>query len=147
MNDELLTSIRILAVSSVENPDWEVLYRKICRWYSREFSTPLKEVQSMSEYDVLLTYFEDKYQEMASSPIEDIKNNYEKIKISLVTGEREIIEQEKQEEMEDEAWAQQMADELKKELEKNQQKQAPTSNEPNLIDIEDKFELQGETDF
>lgn len=148
MDDLTLRSIRILAVKSVENPDWESSYRKICRWYSKEFSTPLKQVESLSEYDVLLTYFEETYQNMASSPVEEMKNRYKEIKTLLIKGE-EIVKQEQVEiEQQDDAWAAEMAEEIKKQQEKDEQnQQSKIETEPNLIDVEDKFELQGESHY
>lgn len=144
MDDSTLRSIRILALNSVENPDWESSYRRICRWYSKEFSTPLKQVEDMSEFHVLLTYFEDKYQEMANSSAEDAKKNYDSIKEALLMKEETVEQAEQQKEMEDEIWAAQLAEEIKKEQEKDKQKQSDTANEPNLLDLEDRFELKGE---
>lgn len=144
MDDTTLRSIRILALNSVENPDWESSYRRICRWYSKEFSTPLKQVEDMSEFHVLLTYFEDKYQEMANSSSEDAKKNYDSIKEALLMKEEAVDRAEQQKEMEDEIWAAELAEEIKKEQEKDKQKQSDTANEPNLLDLEDRFELKGE---
>jgi hypothetical protein len=137
IDETTLRSIRILALNSVENPGWEDFYRKICRWYSREFSTPLKEVEKMSEFDVLLTYFEDKYEEMATSPVEEVKKNLEYIKEVLIFGEKILEEKES----EDDKWAAEMAEQLKHEQQKDKQKQSDIQNEPNLLNIEDRFDL------
>ena len=38
--------------------------RRIFRWYSRQFSTPLHEVSSMPLIDVLREYYEARYEEL-----------------------------------------------------------------------------------
>lgn len=98
----------------------------------------------MSEFHVLLTYFEDKYQEMANSSSEDAKKNYDSIKEALLMKEETIEQAEQQRETEDEIWAAQLAEEIKKEQEKDKQKQSDNTDEPNLLDLEDRFELKGE---
>ena len=70
----------------------------------------------------LLTYFEDKYQEMANSQNEEVRNLYISAKEILIYGEKNTEKEQQEYEMEEEAWAHQIAEEIKKEQEKDKQK-------------------------
>jgi hypothetical protein len=59
---KLLEAIQILALKSVEIPDHEDVYNKICRWYSKEFSTPLSAVEDLDPVHVLRNFFESRYE-------------------------------------------------------------------------------------
>ena len=59
--DEQFVYIRAMqqiALAAVLSPDVDAVYRRIYRWYSKNFHTPLHEVMKLSEHDVLLAYFE-----------------------------------------------------------------------------------------
>lgn len=59
-----LDGIRIRALAGVMDPDEEYTLRDIFRWYSREFSTKLHEVEGLPLEYVLLNWFEVQYQEL-----------------------------------------------------------------------------------
>jgi len=53
---------RLAALRAVIDPDTYADYRKICRWFSRTFNTPLLEVYDLSSDFVLQHYLEDQYE-------------------------------------------------------------------------------------
>ena len=61
---DLLQSLQILALDAVVRPDWNAVYRQICREYSRKFHTPLHVVEELPHIDVLTHYYEDLYDGM-----------------------------------------------------------------------------------
>jgi hypothetical protein len=63
-NYGFLDGIRIRALAGVMDPDEEYTLRDIYRWYSREFSTKLHEVEGLPLEYVLLNWFEVQYQEL-----------------------------------------------------------------------------------
>ena len=87
MDNSTLRALRILAIQSVEDPTYEQVYAKICRWYSREFHTPLPEVEKMAEEMVFKVYFEDKYQSLAKGSEEE-QAQYKKDRYEIVTDKR-----------------------------------------------------------
>lgn len=68
-----LKAIRLLAFRAVEKPDHEYILRNICRWYSREFYTPLSEVEAIPLETLLTHYFEVRYEQMTDEEREDIR--------------------------------------------------------------------------
>lgn len=62
-----LKEIKEIALANVANPTVEYYYRYVCRWFSKNFSTPLFDVYSLPPYDVYLAYFEENYEKLAQS--------------------------------------------------------------------------------
>jgi hypothetical protein len=60
----LYLAIQLEAMRAVQKQDSEFSMRSIRRWYSREFHTPLAEVDCVPDEDLLQAYFEDKYDSM-----------------------------------------------------------------------------------
>lgn len=56
---EDLKALEILALKSREKPDFESELRKIQRWFSKSFSTPLKEVEQLDIHYLLQHKYED----------------------------------------------------------------------------------------
>lgn len=105
---KLLDSIQILAIAALEEPNAEDFYRKICRWYSREFSTPLMAVEDIDPVYVLQHYFEDVFDNLRKGSNEGVLS-YEKIKAQLLfPGEI----QEEEEKIED--WVKKLEEETAK---------------------------------
>lgn len=119
----LIDDIRILAIQAVtdEESDPEYKLRKIFRFYSSKFHTPLHKVQDLPLEEVLQAYFETIYETMESADID------EEIKLLLETPEQ------KQARINKEA-ADQLADEefLKQIKEENETKN--TKEVPKTID-------------
>lgn len=89
--DSIVDVARKLALKSIVSPDFETFRRRICRWYSSSFSTPLKEVEEDYDFfEILLHYFEDSFEKL-----ED-RDKQEQLKLAVETPEerskREIKE-------------------------------------------------------
>ncbi len=57
------TALRILALQAVRSEtDWDARYRRICRWYSQTFHTPLSEVFELDEVFVLQHHYEHHFE-------------------------------------------------------------------------------------
>lgn len=131
MDEKTLKAIQILALKSVEAPSYEDQYRYISRWFSKTFHIPITEVNNFSEEEILKTWFEEKFRELATSEEEEQRKIYEETRNSIIY-ENEITEAEK----EDEAWVKEMQKEAE-ESEKNKELQELPNNteELNLINI------------
>lgn len=64
MKYDFLQSLQILALDAVVRPDWEAAYRRICRWYSKNFCTPLHLVFTLPPDAVIQNYYEGLYEEL-----------------------------------------------------------------------------------
>ena len=108
MDFDTLRQIQILAMNAVENPDFSAFYRRICRWYSEKFATPLIQVEELLEYHVLQAYFEYQYDELYNSGDKDQQQAYEDLK------EKVLLSPEEREELEsqDQDWIEQMKREI-----------------------------------
>jgi hypothetical protein len=114
MDKDTLKAIQVLALQSVEDPTYEDFYRSVCRWFSKEFSTPLTEVQEMGDEYVLSHYYETMYAEVKDATGEQSAENYNALKASILLNEHEKTATE----MDDEQWAKELNDELAKQTEK-----------------------------
>jgi hypothetical protein len=61
---DLLQAIRLIAMQSVVKPDYEAFLRHVFRWYSREFATPLHEVEDLPIEEILLHYYEYSFEQL-----------------------------------------------------------------------------------
>jgi len=75
---DYLVTTRIVALRNVvnsrkTNPDVneEFLLRHVFRWYSKTFSTPLHLVEDLPLEDVLMAYWEDKYEIMEDEALDE----------------------------------------------------------------------------
>lgn len=59
-----LDSIRIRALSSVVDPDWDSFLQGVFEWYSITYHTPLYEVMDLPVDYVLYTYYRGVYRQM-----------------------------------------------------------------------------------
>jgi len=157
MDAETLQKLQILALKAVEQPSWDDFYRKICRWYSKTFHTPLPQVLEMSEMEVLRTYYEEKYDEIYQIKDKDniTKNMYEQLRQSILYGDtyEELVRKEELEiEKELEAIQKEYEEAEKsnkinnKENNQNQSNPIPSPNliDKDFIEKEDVFNLDGE---
>ncbi len=106
-----LKALEILALKSREKPDFTSEVRKIQRWFSKSFSTPLKEVEQLDLHYLL----QHKYEDYISSLSEE---DYTKYKNKLLWPEK--IEQIA---AEDDDW-------IVRELENEQNKLKEVKKEP-----------------
>lgn len=61
---QYLDSIRIRALTSVMEPDWEAFLQGVFEWYSTTFYTPLYEVMELPVDYILYTYYRGVYKQM-----------------------------------------------------------------------------------
>lgn len=95
----LYEAIRLKALRDVikgDSPDYAL--RKVFRWYSKTFHTPLHEVEDLPTEYVLQTYWESQYEEL-----EDQKIDQEVVELTKTDEERKA---------EDRAWDEQQAEEV-----------------------------------
>lgn len=59
-----IETIRIQSMLNVMEGDFLYHYRRICRWYSKTFFTPLHQVMELEEEDVLQAFFESQFEDM-----------------------------------------------------------------------------------
>jgi hypothetical protein len=62
---ELIRAIQLRALRSVLKPDKDYLVRKMLRWYSKTYFTPLREVEELPFDEVMQAYFEERYEGMS----------------------------------------------------------------------------------
>lgn len=56
--------IRLSALRAVWKPDTDAIIRRICRWYSKEYHTPLADVPDLPLDDILQAWFESNYENL-----------------------------------------------------------------------------------
>lgn len=64
--------LQLKALDSIFNPDDVYFQRKICRWYSKEFSTPLDQVMRSSFADILVHYYENQFENIPKNDLIDM---------------------------------------------------------------------------
>jgi hypothetical protein len=67
---DIYTAIRIRAFRAVQAPDKDYLIRKVLRWFSKTFHTPIERVEELPLDDVMQAYYEDKYENMSPDELD-----------------------------------------------------------------------------
>ena len=130
-----IRQIQILALLATEQPNWEAIYRSICRQYSKTFNTPLHTVENeLSEEYVLQHYYENIFYDLYNDPADIDHSKYEKIKQDIIDPEAA-----KKAEDEDEEWVKEMEEELK-------EQQGDVEPENPNINIEDDIDISVSVD-
>jgi hypothetical protein len=116
-------------------------YRKIIRWYSNTFHTPLKQVETLDWYEILQHYYEHNYDQL---------NNNDLVNLIKQT----VPQLDKQEQDSFEEWIKQVQEQANKEQALKEQKQSldkaskdqSSKQEPptNTPDIHRTFDLEEE---
>jgi hypothetical protein len=92
---EDLASLRTLALRNVLiGGDIEYLLRKIFRSYSKSFSTPLHLVETLPLADVILHFFEDRFENMETKDLEEER-------LDIIETEEELKARQLQEDRDD----------------------------------------------
>ena len=86
---DTLDAVRIKAMRASIRPDEDAIIRRISRWYSREFHTPLHTLEELPLEFILLHYFEEIYEKLKPEERHDLA-----IKIIETPEEKEIREAE-----------------------------------------------------
>ena len=111
---DYIRSLQLLALEAIEMQDSDSFYRKVCRWYSKTFYTPLTTVEDMPTDQVLLTYYEETLSEMYEADDQDSKHMYEQYRKYILNPESAV-----QEGDEDEKWAIEEIEKMRKQADKN----------------------------
>lgn len=69
------SAVRILAFKAVFDQDPEYILRKIIRWYSKTYYTPIAQVEELPFEEILQAYFEEKYEAMHKDDLEAEKQD------------------------------------------------------------------------
>jgi hypothetical protein len=64
--------IQLKAIDSLFNSNDLYFHRKVCRWYSKEFSTPLNQVLTLPFDDVLTHYYESQFEQIPYNDLIDL---------------------------------------------------------------------------
>lgn len=88
---DLVGAIRLCALWEVMNPEPSNEYRlrRVFRWYSRTFSTPLEQVSDIPIEDVLQAYYECEYEQYNDPELEDER--------TVLTSEKDELRKREQE--------------------------------------------------
>lgn len=129
MDSDDFKSVIALAFRAAESPDWDAFYRKVCRWFSQNLSTPIREVEEMSEEYVLRHYFESRYNSILEEGGENQDQRWADAKANVLKmfyPESELDEQQE----EDEFWQKALEEEFAKDNAKIQENKAANEAEP-----------------
>lgn len=147
-----LAAMQVLALQAVESQEWGPEYRRICRWYSATFFTPLHVVENDLEEEYVIThYFEHTLKQLydkGQDPENTAKRDeWVKVRERIIS----LLDKDKQREIEDkdtedDLWAEELSRQIRQEEEvkakKIQSKQE--FKEPPNLDDEVEFSLSGE---
>ena len=64
---DFVEAARIQAMRDVMEGGFLYHYKRICRWYSQKFYTPLPQVEELSEEEVLSAFFETQFETMSKA--------------------------------------------------------------------------------
>jgi HEPN domain-containing protein len=80
-------ALRVLALAEVikDNPSAQYSLRRVFRWYSKEFHTPLHIVEELPTHDVLTHYYESHYE-----GLEDDSNKLNDELVELASSDEEL---------------------------------------------------------
>jgi primosomal protein N' len=77
LSSEFYKKIQGLALSSVYEGDLLYFQRKVCRWYSEKYHTPLHQVFDIPWEFVLTCYYEDSFEKMKEEDLEyEVKSTF-----------------------------------------------------------------------
>ena len=100
----VLRALRVIALNEADEKLFPAWYKSLCRWYSREFHTPLVQVEDLSEDYVIRTWYEDIFWRLASGSKEQ-KEKFEEIIFEVLSEESpEVKSDVEQMQEEDDAW-------------------------------------------
>jgi molybdopterin converting factor small subunit len=152
MDGKWFRSIMLLSLDAIENPTIQDSYRRICRWYSKNFNTALHEVEGLDPEFVLRAYWEDYIYELAEKASEGddkAETAYEEFIGALVKDNNDIEKEVDEDEKLLEEMRQQLAKEKEQKANKNKDsgQASDPKEEPNLKDIEEQITIPSEDDI
>ena len=136
---------QLKAVQALLHDTPDFFYRKVCRWYSSKFHTPLMEVYELPYHHVLQNYYEAQFDKQTYNDVFDYTTK-ELLKIFI-----------DKEEEENKAFAEELLREQQRTIEKKKAKEAKEAeakakmqehNEPNvkIPEFDMKFDGKGDDD-
>ena len=131
---EEFKQICILAFRDAQEDYLEAYIKKLQRWYSTTFSTPLPQVEEMSDHYLVRVFFDQLYYDLFhnndGSP-EDTEKRISEIRAGLLKTD----EDEQSVEQQDDEWVKQMEVEVRasEKRRKDKQNQEVQREKPNLI--------------
>jgi hypothetical protein len=127
VDQDYVRTLRLIAMADVVLEPMSYSLRQIFRWYSKEFFTPLQQVDDIPLEEVLQTYFECQYEEMEEGP------RNQEIQRLLISPEK-LAQMQKEEDAEDaETWEfarEAVAEEEKEEKEAASKPKDETADRP-----------------
>lgn len=123
---------QLKAAQAVLEDTNDFFYRKVCRWYSKTFSTELTKVYDMPFHFILQQYYEEKLSE------KDYNETFQYVTDNLLG---EFI---KKKEMEDQAFMESLLKEQAERSARKKIKQQEENKEPKIPAINLSFEENGE---
>lgn len=127
ISNVILRNIRLIALENSYSNSIEWFVEKACRYYSKTYNTPLKDVRSMNPLEVVQVFMEDDVMNLSPEEYQEAKSKLVKPHRPMLDPEQFIEDEE--EELSDDEWvAQQMADVATKEAASKSKKKA-TDNE------------------
>lgn len=123
---DLVEAVRMQALLSIEEADFDYTYRKICRWYSFTFHTPLPMVEELPIPLVLQHYFEHTYEQINEHEYERVLNE------AIETPEEREVRKQVEHKLSDEEFLKRAAEESKRKQEEAIKKKQQVIEQANL---------------
>jgi hypothetical protein len=103
----VLKALRVVALEQADSQSFPAWYNSVCRWYSREFHTPLHMVEEMPYEQVLKVYYEDSFWKLRTGT-EEQRAAFQEIIADALTQDHEETKAAAQEaEEENDSWYEQ----------------------------------------
>lgn len=100
---DIYTAIKLMAMKAVIEPDEAAVTRRIQRWYSKTFFTPLSEVEKIDFFEILTHYYEETYEAANSSGSEQegpvskvLLEEYEELTMTPEEAQEKALEKERE---------------------------------------------------
>lgn len=101
---QLTRYVPLIAFEGVVNDTVDYKIRHIYRWYSREFNTPLHVVYDLDPYEILLNFFECRYENQEWEEQEETRQKLVLTEEERIKKETEEASKKKKTELDDEAF-------------------------------------------
>jgi hypothetical protein len=131
ISPNVLKALRVIALNEADEKLFPAWYKSLCRWYSREFHTPLAQVEDMAEETVIRTWYEDIFWRLNSGTKEQ-KDKFDEIVFEVLAEESPQVKSDvEQMQEEDDAWYEQELAAYDKQL---KEQEAAGKTEENALD-------------
>jgi len=107
ISPNVLKALRVIALAQADSYTFDAWYKSICRWYSREFHTPLNKVEELSPEHVIRTHYEDLFWKLKTGDQTQRDAFEDMIDQILVEDSPEVQAEVQEAEADDDDWYQQ----------------------------------------